>query len=62
MCQPDSPDMVVERAKRQVVLDSVLPDLNPVALKQSASEWTSLLNRFVDGGDCEMVWATENKF
>ena len=32
MCQPDSPDMAVERAERQVVLDSVLPDLNPVAL------------------------------
>ena len=25
MCQPDSPDMAAERAKRQVVLDSVLP-------------------------------------
>jgi hypothetical protein len=59
MRQPDSPDTAVERAKRQVVLDSVLPDLNPVALQQSASEWTSSLNLFLDGGACEMVGATK---
>ena len=41
MRQPDSPDTAVERAKRQVVLDSVLLDLNPVALQQSASDWIS---------------------
>jgi len=61
MCQPDSPDMAVERAKRQVVLDSVLPDVNPVALEQSASAWTSSLDLFVDAGDCEMVGATKMK-
>jgi Pyruvate/2-oxoacid:ferredoxin oxidoreductase delta subunit len=58
MCQPDSPEMVTERAKRKVVLDSVLPDVNPVALVQSPDEWTSSLNQFVEAGDCEMVGAT----
>ena len=41
MCQPDSPEMATERAKRQVVLDAALPDLNPLALEQSPSAWTS---------------------
>ena len=58
MCQPDSPEMVTERAKRKVVLDSVLPDVNPVALVQPPDEWTSSLNQFVEAGDCEMVGAT----
>ena len=44
--------MAVERAKRQVVLDFVLPDLNPVALQQLASGWTSSLNRF---GTCWLL-------
>ena len=61
MCQPDSPEMATERAKRQVVLDAALPDLNPLALEQSPSAWTSSLDQFVDAGDCEMVGATEMK-
>lgn len=61
MCQPDSPEMSTERAKRQVVLDAALPDLNPLALEQSPSAWTSSLDQFVDAGDCEMVGATEMK-
>ena len=60
-CQPDSPDMAIERAKRQVVLDAALPDLNPLALEQSPSAWTSSLDQFVDAGDCEMVGATVMK-
>lgn len=61
MCQPDSPDMATERAKRQVVLDAALPDLNPLALEQSPSAWTSSLDQFVGAGDCEMVGATVMK-
>jgi epoxyqueuosine reductase len=61
MCQPDSPEMATERAKRQVVLEAALPDLNPLALEQSPSAWTSSLDQFVDAGDCEMVGATEMK-
>jgi NAD-dependent dihydropyrimidine dehydrogenase PreA subunit len=61
MCQPDSPDMVAERAKRQAVLDSILPDVNPVTVEQSANAWTSSLDRFVGSGDCEMVGATAMK-
>ena len=61
MCQPDSPEMATERAKRQVVLDAALPDLSPLALEQSPSAWTSSLDQFVDAGDCEMVGATEMK-
>ena len=61
MCQPDSPEMATERAKRQVVLDAALPDLNPLALEQSPNAWTSSLDQFVDAGDCEMVGATEMK-
>lgn len=61
MCQPDSPEMSTERAKRQVVLDAALPDLNPLALEQSPNAWTSSLDQFVDAGDCEMVGATEMK-
>ena len=61
MCQPDSPDMATERAKRQVVLDAALPDLNPLAVEQSPSAWTSSLDQFVDAGDCEMVGATVMK-
>lgn len=60
-CQPDSPDMAIERAKRQVVLDAALPHLNPLALEQSPSAWTSSLDQFVDAGDCEMVGATVMK-
>ena len=58
MAQPDSADMQAERAKRQVVLDAVLPDVNAVAVQQSGEAWTASLDQFVDAGDCEMVGVT----
>ena len=56
--QPDSAAMREERAKRQVVLDAVLPDVSSVRTEQSGKDWTILLERFVEAGDCEMVGVT----
>ena len=58
MAQPDSAAMREERAKRQVVLDAVLPDVNSVAVDQSRADWTASLDQFVASGDCEMVGVT----
>jgi NAD-dependent dihydropyrimidine dehydrogenase PreA subunit len=58
MAQPDSAAMREERAKRQVVLDAVLPDVNPVSVAQSGEAWTASLDAFVEAGICEMVGVT----
>ena len=58
LAQPDSAAMREERAKRQVVLDAVLLDVNPVAVEQSGAAWTASLDPFVEAGDCEMVGVT----
>lgn len=58
MAQPDSAAMREERAKRQVILDAVLPDVNPVAVTQSGADWTTSLDQFVEAGDCDMVGVT----
>ena len=58
MCQPDSPEMAKERAKRQLVLDAVLPDLNSTQAQKPGKVWTASLDQFVEAGDCEMVGVT----
>ncbi len=58
LAQPDSAAMREERAKRQVVLDAILPNVSPLAVDQSGAEWTASLDQFVDAGDCEMVGVT----
>ena len=56
--QPDSAVMREERAKRQLVLDAVLPAVNSVVIEHSEEDWTTLLDQFVETGDCEMVGVT----
>lgn len=58
-CQPDSPEMAKERARRQIVLDAKLPDLNVTPTEKSDTDWTSSLKTFVAAGDCEMVGVTD---
>ncbi len=52
--EPDD-EMRELRARRMQALKSPLPPVSAERCERSPEEWTSLLNRFVEAGDCEMT-------
>lgn len=56
--EPPGTELAVERAKRRVVLDAPLPDVAATKIERAPEEWTSALQRFVTGGDCERAGVT----
>lgn len=56
---PDNPHINRARQLRSEVTNIALPDVAPQRTERSPEEWTGLLKRFVDDGDCDMTGVAE---
>lgn len=54
-CNTPTPEENAERTRRQVILDTPLPDLAPFPADHTPEDWTSGLDRFIADGECEQV-------
>ena len=52
------PELIKERAKRQEILATPLPEIADKMQDRSPADWTLALERFVAAGDCERVGVT----
>ena len=55
------PELVEKRQKRQEILSAPLPDVAESAVARTPKEWTQLLGRFIEAGDCERVGVAQMK-
>ena len=51
--QPNAPALLAERAARQAILETPLPEVAAEQVSRALADWTELLDGFIEAGLCE---------